>query len=85
MLPLAAFLHMMPPKQLALRMELTNERLAVKGKPLLTHTGVCMLIASINLCGYRQKLWEGVGSTSTCLASYNISATNMSRNRWEDI
>ena len=32
MSPLAAFVHMMPPEQLDLMLELTNERLAAKGK-----------------------------------------------------
>jgi hypothetical protein len=60
-----AFLHMMPPEQLALMMELTNERLATKGKMELTRQellrwiGVCIMIASINFWGDRRNLWEG--------------------------
>ena len=56
MSPLAAFVHMMPPEQLDLMLELTNERLAAKVKKELTRQellqwiGVCMLIASINFC-----------------------------------
>jgi hypothetical protein len=37
MSPLDAFLHMMPPEQLTLVLELSNERLAAKGKKELTH------------------------------------------------
>jgi len=54
MLPLAAFVHMMPPEQLDLVLELTIERLAAKKKNKLTRQellrwiGVFMLIASIN-------------------------------------
>jgi len=52
MSPLAAFVYMMPPEQLDLMLELTNERLAAKAKKELTRQellqwiGVCMLIAS---------------------------------------
>jgi hypothetical protein len=55
--PLKAFLHMMPPEQLTLMLELTNERLMEKGKQELTRQellqwlGVCILIGSINFCG----------------------------------
>jgi len=75
MSPLAAFVHMMPPEQLDLMLELTNERLAAKAKKELTHqellrwNGVCMLIASINFRGNRRKLWEGGGATSKHLPS----------------
>jgi hypothetical protein len=37
MLPLEAFLHMMPPVQLVLMLELTNVRLAAKEKWEMTH------------------------------------------------
>ena len=62
MLPLQAFLHMMPPVQLTLMLELTNERLVEKEKQEMTRQellwwiGVCMLIAGINFCGRRRKL-----------------------------
>ena len=65
MLSLAALVHMMPPEQLDLVLELTNERLAAKKKKELTRQellrwiGVCMLIASINFCGKRRKLCDG--------------------------
>ena len=36
MLPLAAFVYMMPPEQLDLMLELTNEKLAAKAKKELT-------------------------------------------------
>ncbi len=36
MLPLQAFLHMMPPAQLSLVLDLTNERLAKKEKQKMT-------------------------------------------------
>jgi hypothetical protein len=77
MLPLAAFVHMMPPEQLDLVLELTNERLAAKKKKELTHQellqwiGVCMLIASINFRSDRHKLWEGGGAASKYLPSYD--------------
>jgi hypothetical protein len=57
MLPLQAFLRMMPPEQLALLLELTNMMLAVKDKrkmtcqELLQWIGACVLIASINFLG----------------------------------
>ena len=62
MLPLATFIHMMPPEQLDLMLELTNERLATKVKKELTRQellqwiGVCMLIAIINFHGNCCKL-----------------------------
>jgi hypothetical protein len=68
LLPLEAFLHMMLRAQLALMLELANARLAAKEKQemtrqkLLRWIGVCMLIASINFCGDRRKLWEGGGA-----------------------
>ena len=49
-LPLAAFVHMMPPEQLDLILELTNERLATKAKKELTRQellrwiGLCIMI-----------------------------------------
>jgi hypothetical protein len=88
---LEAFLHMMLPAQLALVLELTNARLAAKekkemtGQELLWWIGVCMLIASINFCGDHHKLWEGGGATSKYLPSYDLRATSMSRNRFDDI
>jgi hypothetical protein len=91
MSPLAAFLHMMPPKQLLLTLELTNKRLALKGKTLLTRQellwwiGVCVLVASINFCGDRRKLWEGGGATSKFLPSYDLTKTKNLWNRWDDI
>jgi hypothetical protein len=91
MSPLAAFVHMMPPEQLDLVLELTNERLAAKKKKELTRQellrwiGVCMLIASINFRGDRRKLWEGGGAASKYLPSYDLRATGMSRNRFDDI
>jgi hypothetical protein len=60
--PLAAFVHMMPPEQLDLMMELTNKRLGAKGKQEITRQellwwiGVRMLIASIKFCGKPQAL-----------------------------
>ena len=77
MSPLAAFVHMMPPEQLDLVLELTIERLATKKKKELTRQellwwiGVSMLIASINFRGKRRKLWEGGGTASKYLPSYN--------------
>jgi hypothetical protein len=62
MSPCDAFLHMMSPEQLALVLELANERLAAKGKwemirwELLQWIGVCMLIASIALGGWWRRL-----------------------------
>ncbi len=88
---LQAFLHMMPPAQLALMLELTNVRLATKDKremtcqELLRWIGACVLIASINFWGDRRKLWEGSGATSKYLPSYDIHATGMSRNFFDDI
>ena len=69
---LNAFLHMMPPEQTTLVLELSNKRLAVKVKgnkeltrqELLRWIGVCILISSINFCAYRCKLWEGGGAYS---------------------
>jgi hypothetical protein len=81
MSPLAAFVHMMPPEELDLVLELTNERLAVKKKKELTR----QLIASINFRGDCRKLWEGGGAASKYLPSYNLGATGMSRNRFDDI
>ena len=91
MLPLQAFLQMMPPAQLTLMLELTNIRLAAKDKrkmtrqELLRWIGMCMLIASINFRGDHRKLWEGGDATSKYLLSYNLRATSMSRNRFDDI
>jgi hypothetical protein len=91
MSPLQAFLHMMPPAQLAPMLELTNVRLAAKDKCKMTHQellrwiGVCVLIASINFRGDRRKLWEGGGATSKYLPSYDLRATGMSCNRFDDI
>jgi len=91
MSPLAAFVHMMPPEQLDLMLELTNERLAAKVKKELTRQellqwiGVCVLIASINFRGNCCKLWEGGGATSKYLPSYDLRAMGMSRNRFNDI
>jgi hypothetical protein len=61
MSPLQAFLHMMPPAQLTLMLDLTNERLVKKEKEmtrqeLLRWIGVCVLIAGINFCGRRRNL-----------------------------
>jgi hypothetical protein len=83
MSPLAAFVHMMPPEQLDLVLELTIERLAAKKKKELTRQellwwiGVRMLIASINFRGKRRKLWEGGGAASKYLPSYDLRATGM--------
>ena len=91
MSPLAAFVHMMPPEQLDLMLELTSKRLAAKAKKELTRQellrwiGVCMLIASISFRSNRRKLWEGVGAASKYLPSYDLSATGMSCNRFDDI
>ena len=66
MSPLAAFVHMMPPEQLDLVLELTIERLAAKKKKELTRQellrwiGVCMLIASINFRGKCRKSGRAV-------------------------
>ena len=70
MSPLQAFLHMMPPAQLTLILELTNERLVSSEKQemtrqeLLRWIGVCVLIAGINFRGRRRNLWEGGGTAS---------------------
>ncbi len=91
MLPLQAFLHMMPPAQLALLLELTNVRLATKDKrkmtcqELLQWIGACVLNASINFWGDRHKLWEGGGATLKYLPSFNLRATGISRNHVDDI
>ncbi len=59
MLAIDAFLHMMPPEQLALMLDLTYKRLDTKGKRELTRQeflwwiDVCILIASINFWGDR--------------------------------
>jgi hypothetical protein len=88
---LEAFLRMMPPEQLVLVLQLTNERLAAKEKreitlqELLWWIGVCVLIATINFRGDRRRLWEGGGSYSAYLPSHNLNATGMSHNRFEDI
>jgi hypothetical protein len=52
---------------------------------LLQWIDVCMLIASINFRGDRRKLWEGSSATSKYLPSYDLRATGMSRNRFDDI
>jgi hypothetical protein len=73
MSPLQAFLHMMPPAQLTLMLELTNERLVEKKRQQMTRQellrwiGVCVLIAGINFCGRRRNLWEGGGTASKYL------------------
>jgi hypothetical protein len=91
MLPLQALLHMMPPAQLELMLELTNVRLDAKEKWEMTHQellrliGVCMLIASINFHCNHRKLWEGGGATSKYLPSYNLGATGMSPNCFNHI
>jgi hypothetical protein len=83
--------HMMPLVQLALMLGLTNARLATKEKQemtrkeLLRWIGMCTLITSINFCGARCKLWEGGGAISKYLPSYNLCATGMSCNHFEDI
>ncbi len=83
MSPLQAFLHMMPPAQLTLMLDLTNERLVEKEKQemtlqeLLRWIGVCVLITSINFCGRRRNLWEGGGAASKYLLSYDLRATGM--------
>ena len=91
MLPLQAFLHMMPPAQLTLMLELTNKRLVKKEKQemtcqeLLRWIGVCVLIDGINFRGRLRNLWEGGGTASKYLPSYDLRATGMSRNRFDDI
>ena len=91
MLPLQAFLHMMRPAQLTLMLELTNERLVSSEKQemtrqeLLQWIGMCVLIGGINFRGKRRNLWEGGGTASKYLPSYNLRATGMSRNRFDDI
>jgi hypothetical protein len=52
---------------------------------LLRWIGVCVLIAGINFCGRRQYLWESGGTASKYLPSYDLRATGMSRNRFDDI
>jgi hypothetical protein len=83
---------MMLPEQLVLMLELTNERLAAKGKKELTHQellrwiGACILTASINFCGNRRKLWEGSGRYySDFLPSYNLRTMGMLHNHFQDI
>jgi hypothetical protein len=44
-----------------------------------------MLIASINFHGNCHKLWESGGATSKYLPSYNLHATGMLRNHFDDI
>ena len=44
-----------------------------------------MLIASIMFHGDRLKLWEGGAASSKYLPSYDLCATGMSRNRFDDI
>ncbi len=89
--PLQAFLHMIPPAQLTLMLEVTNERLVEKEKQemtrqeLLRWIGVCVLIAGIIFCGRRRNLWEGGSTALKYLPSYNLHATGMLRNRFEDI
>ena len=91
MLPFDAFFHMMPPEQITLVLELSNKRLAAKGKKELTRQellwwiGVCILILSINFRGNRRKLWEGGGAYSEFLPSYNLRAAGLSRNCFKDI
>ena len=91
MLSLQAYLHMMPLGQLTHILELTNVRLAPKEKQKMTHQkllrwiGVCVLIASINFCGKCRKLWEGGGTTSKYLPSYDLCATRMLRINFDDI
>ncbi len=91
MSPLQAFLHMMPPAQLTLMLELSNERSVKKEKQemtrqeLLRWIGVCVLITGINFCGRRRNLWEGGGTASKYLPSYDLRAMGMSRNRFDDI
>jgi hypothetical protein len=82
---------MMPPAQLSLILELTNERLAEREKQkmsrqeLLRWIGVCVLITSINFRGRHCSLWEGGGAYSRYLSSFDLRATDMSRNRFDDI
>jgi hypothetical protein len=52
---------------------------------LLRWIGVCVLIAGINFCGRRHNLWEGGSATSKYLPSYNLCATGMLCNRFDDI
>jgi hypothetical protein len=52
---------------------------------LLRWIGVCVLIAGINFRGRRRNLWEGGGTASKYLPSYDLRATGMSRNRFDDI
>jgi hypothetical protein len=69
---------MMPPAQLTLILELTNERLVSSEKQemtrqeLLRWIGVCVLIAGINFRGRRRNLWEGGGTASKYLPSYDL-------------
>ena len=82
---------MMLPAQLTLMLELTNERLFEKKRQemtrqeLLRWIGVCVLIASINFRGRGRNLWEGGGAASKYLPSYDLRATGMSRNGFDDI
>jgi len=57
----------------------------VARKELLQWIGVCVLIASINFRGRRCNLWEGGGAPSKYLPSYNLCATGMSCNCFDDI
>jgi hypothetical protein len=72
-------------------LDLTNERLVEKEKQemtrqeLLRWIGVCVLIAGINFRGRCRNLWEGGGTASKYLPSYDLRATGMSRNRFDDI
>ena len=91
MLPLQAFLHMMPLAQLALMLDLTNMRLDAKEKQkmtlqeLLWWIDVCVLTTSINFSSKHCKLLEGCGSISKYLPSYDLCVMVMSRNRFDNI
>ena len=82
---------MMPPTQLTLMLKTTNDRLVSSEKhemtrqELLQWIGMCVLIGGINFRGKRRNLWEGGGTASKYLPSYNLRATGMSRNRFDDI